>query len=87
MGTKGRCNLLSYSITGETNWRFDGKRTNMYDLEHAALFDSIRSGQPINNGRYMCLSSALAIMAQMAFDHTHQLFVIQPPRSSHYYPV
>jgi len=66
MGTKGTCNLLDFSIRGEKAWRFEGKRDNMYDLEHRALFDAVRSGQPINNGQYMCLSSALAIMAQMA---------------------
>jgi predicted dehydrogenase len=66
LGTKGRCDLLNYKIEGETNWRWDKPRQNMYDLEHAELFASIRSGKPINNGQYMCLSSALAIAAQMA---------------------
>jgi predicted dehydrogenase len=65
-GTKGRCNLLACRITGETNWRYEGPKGNMYDLEHQALFDAIRSGKPINNGVYMCLSTALAIVAQMA---------------------
>ena len=66
LGTKGRCNLLSYRIEGETNWRYEKPRENMYDVEHKELFNSIRAGQPINNGHYMCLSSALAIAAQMA---------------------
>ena len=66
MGTKGRCNLLSFHIEGERSWRYDGPRPNMYDVEHAELFQSIRAGQPLNNGNYMCLSSALGIMAQMA---------------------
>jgi myo-inositol 2-dehydrogenase / D-chiro-inositol 1-dehydrogenase len=65
-GTKGRCNLLNYRIEGETNWRYEKPRVNMYDVEHAELFASIRAGQPINNGHYMCLSSALAIAAQIA---------------------
>ena len=38
----------------------------MYDLEHKALFDSIRAAKPINNGDYGCLSTMLAISAQMA---------------------
>ena len=38
----------------------------MYDVEHQELFDSIRTARPINNGHYMTLSSALAIVAQMA---------------------
>ena len=66
LGTKGRCNLLNYRIEGETNWRWEHPRQNMYDLEHRALFDAIRSGQPINSGSYMCLSSALAVAAQIA---------------------
>lgn len=66
LGTKGRCNLLNYRIEGETNWRYEKPRQNMYDLEHRALFDAIRAGTPINNGPYMCLSSALAIAAQIA---------------------
>lgn len=66
MGTKGRCDLLSYRITGEKPWRYEGPRANMYDVEHQELFDAIRQGKTINNGDYMCLSSALAIVAQMA---------------------
>jgi hypothetical protein len=66
LGTKGRCDLLNFKIEGQTNWRYDQPRQNMYDVEHAELFQSIRSGKPLNNGHYMCLSSALAIAAQMA---------------------
>lgn len=66
LGTRGRCNLLNYKIEGETNWRYDKPRENMYDLEHQALFEAIRRGQPVNNGPYMCLSSALAVAAQIA---------------------
>lgn len=66
IGTKGRCDLLAHRITGETNWQYDKPKKNMYDLEHEALFDSIRTGKPLNNGDYMCLSTRLAITAQMA---------------------
>ena len=66
MGTKGRCSLLNYRIEGEKPWRYEGPKANMYDVEHAELFAAIRAGKPINNGHYMCLSSALAIVAQMA---------------------
>jgi myo-inositol 2-dehydrogenase / D-chiro-inositol 1-dehydrogenase len=66
LGTKGRCNLLNHIIEGETNWRYDKPRQNMYEVEHRELFDSIRQGKPINNGNYMCLSSALGIAAQIA---------------------
>ncbi len=65
-GTKGRCSLLNFRIEGETNWRYDQPRQNMYDVEHAELFASIRAGRPLNNSSYMCLSSALGIAAQIA---------------------
>jgi hypothetical protein len=66
IGAKGSFQLLNYKIEGETNWRYDKPRGNMYDVEHRELFESIRTGKPINNGQYMCLSSALAIAAQIA---------------------
>lgn len=65
-GTKGRANLIKHRIEGEKPWRFEGVKPNMYDVEHSELFAAIRSGRPVNNGHYMCLSSALAIVAQMA---------------------
>lgn len=37
----------------------------MYDLEHEALFGAIRSGNVINNGHYMALSSMLAVLGRM----------------------
>ncbi|MGA2656473.1 MAG: twin-arginine translocation signal domain-containing protein [Verrucomicrobiota bacterium] len=58
--------VLAYRIKGEKPWHYEGLRANMYEVEHAELFASIRNRQPINNGHYMCLSSALAIMAQIA---------------------
>mgnify|MGYP001357104130 CR=1 FL=1 len=39
---------------------------NMYQNEHDALFASIRSGKPINNGEWMAKSSLMAIMGRMA---------------------
>ena len=38
----------------------------MYQLEHEALFRSIRAGTPLNNGHYMCNSTMLAIMGRMS---------------------
>ena len=38
----------------------------MYDVEHKELFESIRAGKPINNGKYMCICTLLGIMAQLA---------------------
>ena len=36
------------------------------DLEHVALFDSIRSGKPINNGKYMVRCTMMAVMGEMS---------------------
>ncbi len=66
LGTKGRCSVIDCRIEGENPWRYEGPRPNMYDVEHQELFESIRTGRPINNGHYMTLSSALAIVAQIA---------------------
>ncbi len=65
LGTKGHASLLQGRIRGETNWDYDGPRPNPYDQEHVELFESIRSGKPINNGQYMVGSTMLAILGQM----------------------
>ena len=66
IGTKGRCMLLDGLIEGEKPWKFEGEKNNMTDAEQAAFIDSIRKGEPINNSNYMCLSTLLGIVAQMA---------------------
>jgi hypothetical protein len=38
----------------------------MYQQEHNALFASIRSGNPINDGDWMTKSSLMGIMGRMA---------------------
>lgn len=65
VGTKGRCNVLKHRIEGQNPWRFEGEGGNMYELEHEALFNAIRSGQAINNGQYMAYSTMLAILGRM----------------------
>jgi predicted dehydrogenase len=67
-GTKGQARILANEIEGENPWQFDkdaAKKIDMYDLEHVALFNSIRDGKPINNGHYMTNSTMLAIMGRM----------------------
>ena len=73
-GTKGRAVLTPhYRIEGEKPWRYKGPDSPMYDLEHVALFDSIRSGKPINNGKYMARSSMLAVMGEMSCHSGRQI--------------
>jgi len=65
-GTKGTSRVLANEIKGETNWKFQGKKPSMYQLEHIALMKAIRDGRPINNGDYMCKSTLMAIMGREA---------------------
>ena len=41
----------------------------MYDVEHEELFDSIRAGKPINNGKYMVGSTMLALLGAVRLPH------------------
>ena len=70
-GTKGVAQLLKGRIEGETNWQYEGPKTNMYDVEHQELFDSIRAAKPINNGLYMASTTMLALLSQFVC-HTGQ---------------
>lgn len=66
IGSKGRCDVIKGRIEGQTNWTYSGPKGVMTDEEHAALFRAVRASKPINNIHYMCLSSQLAVAAQMA---------------------
>ncbi|MFN7292935.1 MAG: Gfo/Idh/MocA family protein [Pirellula sp.] len=65
-GTKGTAKILANSIKGETNWRYEGNKPSMYELEHVALMNSIRRGEALNNGDYMSKSTLMAIMGREA---------------------
>jgi myo-inositol 2-dehydrogenase / D-chiro-inositol 1-dehydrogenase len=69
-GTDGTASILAHKINGEKPWKYqydgEGKKPSMYDLEHVALFKSIRDGKPLNNGDYMCKSTLMAIMGREA---------------------
>ena len=71
-GTLGTGDLHDHKITGKNEWRRKPSPVNMYDAEHVALFKSIRSHKPINNGDYMSKSTLMAIMGRMA-TYTGQL--------------
>ena len=66
-GTKGKADIQSHRITGGTA-DFQGKAAehDMYLAEHIALFRSIRKGEPINNGDYMCKSTLVSMMVRMS---------------------
>lgn len=47
-------------------WKYTKPAKNMYQAEHEALFNAIRKGEAINNGKYMCQSTLMAIMGRMS---------------------
>lgn len=55
-----------YEILGPQPWKFDGPNNNMYQTEHDELFDSIRSGTPINDGEWMTNSTMVGILSTLA---------------------
>jgi predicted dehydrogenase len=71
VGTTGKAAVMRHTISnhqGAVTWRYRSRRpeANMYQVEHNELFASIRSGQPINNGDFMCKSTLMGIMGRMA---------------------
>lgn len=67
-GTKGKAEVLANRIWSPdgSEWRYDGPKPSMYLNEQAALFKSIRAGEPINNGHYMVNSTRIAHLGRMA---------------------
>lgn len=65
VGTKGTSNANTY-ISGESAWRFEGDRPNPYVEEHKRLFEGIRSGTVLNEGRQVAESTMTAILGREA---------------------
>jgi len=88
LGSKGRCDLLSMRIEGQTNWQYSGppEGDNPYKIEHQELFSAIRSGKPINNGDYMARSTLIAIMGQISCYTGKEVTWEQVSQSDFYYP-
>jgi myo-inositol 2-dehydrogenase/D-chiro-inositol 1-dehydrogenase len=69
LGVDGTCTIgrgPAPRIEGKTNWTYSGQQYNMYQREHDLLFDSIRKGKPMNDGKRMTTTTMLAIMGRMA---------------------
>ena len=65
VGTKGYA--FGYGeIHGQNFWKFDADEANPYVQEHADLIASIRSGNPLNEGRQVAESTMCAIMGRMS---------------------
>lgn len=69
-GTKGSAHWQAnrWQIKGAKPWQAtrDQVRDDMYQHEHNELFDSIKSGNPINDGEWMVRSTLTGIMGRMA---------------------
>ncbi|MEM9657014.1 MAG: Gfo/Idh/MocA family oxidoreductase, partial [Planctomycetota bacterium] len=67
LGTEGQAEVLRHRIAGKAGkWRYRGPKPDKYVVEHQEMFKSIRDGNPINNGDYMCNSTMIGIMGRMA---------------------
>lgn len=69
IGTRGVCTIgRNYvpEITGQTQWRYTGKPSDMYQTEHNELFASIRAGKPINEGVRYAQTTLMALMGRMS---------------------
>lgn len=93
IGTKGSAEVLANKVNGEKV--FSGRKPSMYDQEHKELFAAIRAGTPINNGRYMSLSTMMAIIGREAcytgqtleWDHVLQADMSLGPKKYEWGPV
>jgi len=65
VGTKGTSNANTF-ISGESAWRFEGERPNPYVEEHKRLFEGIRAGNVMNEGRQVAESTMTAILGREA---------------------
>ena len=63
VGTKGSSDCAG-SIKGENAWSYEGPNPNPYVVEHTDLINSIRSGNPLNEGKQVTESTLCAIMGR-----------------------
>ncbi|CAA9410419.1 MAG: Putative oxidoreductase [uncultured Phycisphaerae bacterium] len=67
-GTKGEAHIGGGSIKTRdgSEWRYQGKGGDPYQIEHDVLFDAIRNNKPHNEAEYGATSTMTAIMGRMA---------------------
>jgi len=67
-GTEGHANTSdrNIAIDGNHEWTFDKDVTNPYVQEHTDLIESIRAGEPLNEGRRVAESVLTGIMGREA---------------------
>jgi predicted dehydrogenase len=64
-GTKGTCDFGRHSITGESQWRFKGKKVSGHAHEWVDLINSYDKGEFYNEGEYGAMSTLTAILGRM----------------------
>ena len=67
-GTKGKTYTDSSNgfIEGPNAYKYEGESPNPYEQEHTDLIASIRSGEPLNEGKRVAESTMTAIMGRMS---------------------
>jgi len=67
-GTKGSAHIFGGNgvIEGSNPWKFEGEQKNPSVLQFTDLVDSIRNGNPINEGRQVAESTMTAILGRMS---------------------
>lgn len=65
VGTKGSSNCDGI-IQGATSWKYEGAHPNPLVQEHTDLIQSIRSGEPLNEGEQVAISTLTAIGGRMS---------------------
>ena len=68
VGTKGKTYTDSSNgfIEGPNAYKYEGESPNPYEQEHVDLIASIRSGEPLNEGKRVAESTMTAIMGRMS---------------------
>lgn len=67
-GTKGqlKSSFANATISGKTNWEYNGPTPNPAVVEYADTLDSIRNSKAINEGERIAQSTMTAILGRMA---------------------
>ena len=67
-GTKGSAYLYGGNgvISGAKPWKFEGEKPNPSVLQFAELTESIRNGEPLNEGRQIAESTMTSILGRMS---------------------
>jgi len=66
VGTRGVAHPKEGFIVGEKPYKYEGENWDPFVREHTDLIESIRKGEPINEGKQIAESSMIAILGRMS---------------------